>query len=319
MDALLTLWTSFENWLTTSIVSPLLISLNLTTLTDTPAEIAHFFMLTVLQVSIIALVLRPLEYLFPVEKQPHAAISIDRSYTLLKLLGLTPLFTFLILVPLSNWLGGVGGGDEGLLQLDKFVPWFKQHPMLLFLVYFMIYDFTLYLVHRLQHAVPWWWMLHSLHHSQRYLNCWTNDRDSFIDDVLEAVIFRIVAMLIGASPTEYAAIILIGQVLENLSHTNVRIRFGSIFDKVLVDPQYHRLHHMLDDPEYPGRQNCNFSFIFPIWDILFGTARYHEPIHPCGVSDPVIDADNSLGLWAQQWAVVKRFWSMVTRGAPSAA
>jgi sterol desaturase/sphingolipid hydroxylase (fatty acid hydroxylase superfamily) len=317
MNSFMNLWNVLAGWLAASVIAPSLVSLNLTTLTDSPAEIADFFMLTVLQVSIIAFVLRPLEYLFPVEKQPRSAISIDRSYTLLKLLGLTPLFTFLILVPVSNWLGGAGGSDEGFLQIDKFVPWFKQHQVLLFLTYFLIYDFTLYLVHRLQHAVPWWWMLHSLHHSQRHLNCWTNDRDSFVDDFLEAVIFRIVAMLIGASPTEYAGVILIGQLLESLSHTNVRISFGNIFDKVFVDPRYHRLHHMLDDPEYPGRQNCNFSFIFPLWDILFGTARYHEPLHPCGVSDPLIDADNSLGLWAQQWAVVKRFWNMLAKGVPS--
>ncbi|HZP89303.1 MAG TPA: sterol desaturase family protein [Burkholderiales bacterium] len=268
-----------------------------------------------MQVSVVAFVFRPLELLFPLEKPDPKAVSIDRSYTLLKLLALVPLFTYLVLAPLSHLVGGTGESDAPL-QLERLLPWLGQRPVLLFFIYFAVYDLTLYAIHRLQHAVPAWWMLHSLHHSQRHLNCWTNDRDSFLDDVFEAVIFAFVAMLVGTSPNEYAGVVLIGQLLENFSHTNIALGFGNVFGKVLVSPSYHRLHHMLDDPAYPDRHNCNFGFVFPLWDILFGTALYHEPVRPCGVRDPLIDADNKLGLWAQQWAAVKRFSLVLMRGVP---
>jgi len=37
--------------------------------------------------------------------------------------------------------------------------------------------------------------------------------------------------------------------------------------RVLVTPQYHRLHHSAD----PGHANANFALMLPLWDILFGT------------------------------------------------
>jgi sterol desaturase/sphingolipid hydroxylase (fatty acid hydroxylase superfamily) len=315
MDRLIALWGLGERLLATNAVAPFLGWLHIAEWTDDPLLIARFLMISLLQVSVVGLVFRPLEILFPLEMQPQKAIAIDRSYTLLKLLGLVPLFTYLVLAPIFNFFGSGGAGNgEGLLQLDQLIPWFKSHSVILFLAYFAIYDFTLYIVHRLQHSVPSWWMLHSLHHSQRHINCWSNDRDSFLDDVFEAVIFAVVAILIGTSPTEYAGVVLIGQLLENFSHTNIRFGFGRVFEKVLVGPNYHHLHHMMDNAAYPNRHNCNFSFIFPLWDILFGTALFNEPPHPYGVSEPLIDNDNNLGLWAQQLAALGRFWSMLTRG-----
>lgn len=313
MDFLYQFWSSIETGLAQQLIAPFLAFLHLTNLTDSPSDIASFLMVSAIQISVIALVFRPIERMAPLEQQSAGAIKIDRTYTLLKLLGLVPLFTYLILQPASNLIGGPGEGNAPL-QLDSLIPWFQQHQILLFVVYFLVYDFTLYTVHRLQHVVPSWWMLHSLHHSQTEINCWSNDRSSFFDDMLEAVIFASVAMVIGASPTEYAGVVLIGQLIENFSHANVRFGYGKILDKIIVDPKFHRLHHMRDDPAFPNRHNCNFSLVLPIWDILLGTALYNEPLHPTGVSDKHIAADNSIGLWAQQWAVMKRFWCMLTQG-----
>jgi sterol desaturase/sphingolipid hydroxylase (fatty acid hydroxylase superfamily) len=316
VDTLLALWRALENFLATELIAPFLGWLHLAALTDSPDEIARFLIISAIQVGVIGLVFRPLESLAPVEVWPdRKATRIDRSYTVLKLLGLVPLFTYLILVPVSNLLGGDGDSD-GVLQIDRLVPWFKQHPVLLFLVYFTVYDFTLYVVHRLQHAVPAWWMLHSLHHSQRQLSCWSNDRDSFLDDVFEAVIISVVSILIGASPTEYAVLVLIGQLIENFSHANVRFGFGKVLDKILVDPRFHRLHHRLDNPD-DAHRNCNFALVFPLWDIVFGTACYDDPPQPCGVVATHIDADNERGLWAQQWAAMARFWSVLWQGKSS--
>ena len=172
----------------------------------------------------------------------------------------------------------------------------------------VIYDLVYYGIHRLQHAIPWWWALHSLHHSQRQVNCWTNDRDHYLDDLLEALIVAAAALLIGVSPTDYALLVLSGNLLQNLDHANVRLRFGPVLEKVLVDPRYHRLHHMRVDPQRPNLHYCNFAFIFPVWDILFGTALFGEPARPTGVGDPMVDADNRRGIVGQQLYVLRRFW-----------
>jgi sterol desaturase/sphingolipid hydroxylase (fatty acid hydroxylase superfamily) len=41
----------------------------------------------------------------------------------------------------------------------------------------------------------------------------------------------------------------------------------SVFHRVLMTPQVHRLHHSIDR----AVSDTNYINIFPIWDILFGT------------------------------------------------
>ncbi|MBS0199513.1 MAG: sterol desaturase family protein [Proteobacteria bacterium] len=271
-------------------------------------EIAGYFLLTAIQVAVIALILRPMESLWPVEHwQDRRSTVIDRSYTLIKVFGVLPLFTYAVLAPLGNLLGGGSDDPAGIVSVQGLVPWLGQHSVLLFLVYYAIQDFTYYVIHRLQHAIPWWWALHSLHHSQRQVSCWTNDRDHYLDDLLEALIVAGVAVVIGVSPVEYALIVLSGELLQNLSHANVRLRFGPLLDKFVVDPRYHRLHHMRVDPGRPTLHACNYALVFPLWDIVFGTALYGEAVRPTGVGDPMVDADNRHGIIGQQLYALKRF------------
>ncbi|MES1154226.1 MAG: sterol desaturase family protein, partial [Rhodanobacter sp.] len=99
------------------------------------------------------------------------------------------------------------------------------------------------------------------------------------------------------------------------SHTNVRLGFGRVFDRVFVAPAFHRLHHMLVDPERPTLHHCNYGQVLSVWDVLFGTALYGEPPRPTGVGDPVVDADNNHGLVGLHWAALKRFWVAVRQPA----
>jgi sterol desaturase/sphingolipid hydroxylase (fatty acid hydroxylase superfamily) len=321
MESIAVLWTVAVTALAGHVIAPLLGFLHLGKLPDDPPEIATALLISAIQVVIVGCVFRPLESWLPVERWGDRRYArIDRFYTLLKLFGVLPIFTYLLLDPFSSWVGslfdqttgGIGGGDAPL-SLQYLFPWLRQHPLVLFLVYFAIFDLVYYLFHRLQHSVPWLWALHSLHHSQRQLNCWSNDRDHYLDDLFEALVITSVSLLIGVAPVDYALLILIGELIQNFSHANVRIGFGRILDKVVVDPKYHRLHHMVIDPTRPHIHNCNFALVFPVWDVLFGTALYGEKPHPTGVDDPTIDADNTLGFVGQQMAGLKRFRMVLSR------
>ena len=72
---------------------------------------------------------------------------------------------------------------------------------------------------------------------------------------------------------------------------------------------------MTVDAERPQLHNCNFGQVFSVWDQLFGTALYGEPVRATGVTDPVVDADNDRGLVAMQWHTLKRFWGAFRRPA----
>ncbi|MBV9755181.1 MAG: sterol desaturase family protein [Hyphomicrobiales bacterium] len=310
MQAVFALWDRMEDALASGLLTPFFTSLGIVKYMGDPAEIAQFFMVNAIQIAIIGFLFRPLETILPQERWASRKLTrIDLFYTLLKEFGLVPLFTFVLLLPASNWLGdklGLSGGDTTLIE--DWIPWFMDKPLLLFVLYFAIFDLTQYVIHRLQHAVPWWWALHSLHHSQRQVSCWTDDRNHMLDDVLEALIVGSVGLIIGVPAGQYALLILMGRLIENFSHANVRVRFGPVIDKVLVDPLFHRLHHMRADPHDAVNYNCNFALVLPLWDILFRTALYGEAPRPCGVDDPDIDADNERSWLGQQIAGFERFF-----------
>ncbi|SDR63293.1 Sterol desaturase/sphingolipid hydroxylase, fatty acid hydroxylase superfamily [Rhizobiales bacterium GAS113] len=310
MQALAELWSKTEDVFASGLLAPVFAWLGIAKYMGDPAEIAQFFMVNAIQIGIIGFLFRPLESILPQEPWPdRKATRIDLFYTLLKEFGLVPLFTFVLLLPVSNWLGeklGLTGGDTTLIE--DLVPWLKDYPLILFALYFAIFDLTQYVIHRLQHALPWWWALHSLHHSQRQVNCWTDDRNHMLDDVLEAVIVGSVGLALGVPAGQFAILILMGRLVENFSHANVRIRFGPFADKLVVDPLFHRLHHMRADPRDPINYNCNFALVLPVWDIMFRTALYGEEPRPCGVDDPDIDADNQRSWLGQQIAGFQRFF-----------
>jgi sterol desaturase/sphingolipid hydroxylase (fatty acid hydroxylase superfamily) len=310
-------WRHLVEWTSDGIASPLLSLLQVPADAISPRELATSLLIAVIQIGIIALIFRPLESWLPAERWTDRRLTrVDRRYTLLMVLGILPLTIFLAMTPLRGLLGGdAGAGGDARIGPLHAIPLLDQHPYLLFLVYYLVFDFVYYWMHRAQHAIPWWWALHSLHHSQRQVSCWTNDRDCFVDGLLEASILACVGLVLGADPSEFALLMLVGELIQNFSHANVRIGFGRWLNTVFVGPAFHRLHHMRSDPARPGLHRCNFAQAFPLWDFLFGTALYGE--RPCatGVLDPVVDADNELGVIGQQWAALQRFGGAIRRRA----
>ncbi len=303
------LWIFLVTWMNGHAVTPLLAMLHLNGLAGDPNEIAEALLIAIAQIAVIGLIFRPLETFAPAEKWTDRRYTrIDRTYTWLMLLGLNPLFAYLVLTPLANWFSGGGAVDSAASGLVLWVPWFDRHLLTLFVVYYLIYDFVYYWMHRTQHLIPWWWALHSMHHSQRQMSCWTNDRGSYVDGFLQSMVLATVGLFIGVEPDQFALLMFIGELAQNFSHTNVRFGFGRVFEKVFVDPKFHRLHHMLVDPERPRLHDCNYGQVFSIWDVVFGTALYGEVPRITGVGDPMVDIDNERGLVAMQWGAFRRFW-----------
>ena len=313
MPDLAQLWSHAVDWLTQTAVTPSLAALGARASQTASAEIAESLLIATLQVAIIACIFRPLETVAPAEPWPDRKLTrVDRFATLLMVFGLLPLFSFLVLLPVGHALGAGTGGDQPS-GLKLWFPWLEQHPYVAFAIYYVCYDFAYYWMHRAQHAIPWWWALHSMHHSQRQLSCWANDRGSYLDAVLQAVLLAIAGLVLGVDPSEFAWLSLLSELVQNFSHANVRLGFGPFLDKLLVDPTFHRLHHMKVDPARPGLHDCNFGQVLPVWDVMFRTALYGEPVRPTGVADPTVDADNGRSLFVLQWWTLKRFWGAVRR------
>ncbi|HEY9208480.1 MAG TPA: sterol desaturase family protein, partial [Acidovorax sp.] len=207
-------------------------------------------------------------------------------------------------------------------------------PWVSLLLYLVVFDFVDYWLHRGQHHFEWWWRLHSLHHAQRQMTMWSDNRNHLLDDVLRDTLLVIVAQAIGVAPGQFIAIVAITQLSESFQHANLRLWFGRWGERLWISPRFHRRHHTIGfghettPTAHPsadmasgtlpptGRKAVlgghNFGVLLPWWDMLFGTADFQLRYDPTGVRDQVEPdpqgrlRDYGRWFWSQQWRGVLR-------------
>ena len=232
-------------WLQEHLVIPVLYQLDLMQWEDVGYGWALFAIYGVAQVLITLAVCLPLERWRPVESWPDAkAVTVDVFYTLLNRIGVLPLVTFVLFyqiqVGLNGWLT-----DHGIVPptLEMLLPGLLGHQVLTFALYVLILDCGEYWRHRLSHSFGWWWALHSLHHAQRQMTFWSDDRNHVVDEVICFLWSAAIALLIGIPPLQFPLLVLVLRFLESLSHANARVSFGQVGDRLLISPRFHRAHH----------------------------------------------------------------------------
>jgi sterol desaturase/sphingolipid hydroxylase (fatty acid hydroxylase superfamily) len=308
LDTLSSLFTVVHAWLFEALVQPLLYQLGFMTYAEQAFSALEVTLYGVLEISLMVLLLRPLEWWRPVERWPdRRALRVDVLYTFLHRLGVVPLAVFLLLQPLQETIDGMLRLN-GVIpsSLEEFVPWLTAHPVASFFAYLAILDFAEYWRHRLQHRFNWWWALHALHHSQRQLSFWADRRNHLLDDVLSDLWVVFVALLIGVPPGQFLGVVVVTRLIESLSHTNVRLSFGWLGDRLLVSPHYHRLHHGIGIGHEGRAMGCNFAPLFPVWDLMFGTARFTRGDPATGIRDQLDGVDYGEGFIRQQLLGIKR-------------
>lgn len=256
-----------------------------------------------IQIAVLLALIGPLQRWRPVEAiQDEAEIRTDVLYTLLHRLGLFRVALFFSVEPLFDELfSALRVAGVATVHLDQVWAGVTEHAWVSFILYFVIFDFVDYWIHRGQHAFRWWWNLHSLHHAQRQMTMWSDNRNHLLDDLLRDVLIVCVGQAIGVGPGQFVAIVAITQLSESLQHANVRLHFGRIGERLWISPRFHRLHHSIALGEH------NFGVLLPWWDMLFGTANFELRYDPTGVRDQVeAGRDYGRGFWAQQWLGLKR-------------
>jgi sterol desaturase/sphingolipid hydroxylase (fatty acid hydroxylase superfamily) len=269
-------------------VEPALYQFGLMDWAESSFDAVGFALFGAIAIGLTYILFRPLELWRPVEHwRERRAVRTDVVYTLVHRLGVVPALLFVVLTPIGALIDGYLR-FQGYIPptLEQLAPLLRDWPFVTFLVYIVVLDFGEYWRHRVQHRVGWWWALHSLHHDQRQMTLWADDRNHLIDDVLAAVWSGTLAMLIGVAPAEYPLVVIVFRMIESLAHTNVRLGFGPLGSTLLVGPHYHRVHHSIEHASAPfdGTRGCNFAVILPIWDVLFGTCRHEPAFPPTGVA-----------------------------------
>ncbi len=295
---------SLAGWIQQHWLVPLLWHCGLLQWEDLSYGWALFAIYGAAQVALMFMLCLPLEHWRPVERwHSRRAVLTDVLYTVIQRVGILPLVTFVgfyeVQVTLNAFLA-----DHGYVPptLEGALPFLLGRPVLTFVLYAIILDFADYWRHRISHRIGWWWALHSLHHAQRQMTFWSDDRNHLLDDLIGALWFGVIALVIGVSPMQFPLLVLFLRLIESLSHANARIDFGPVAGRLLISPRFHRAHHGV---LAAGARSCNYGAILPWWDMLFGTADFSRFYAPTG--DPTAEEALATGSYAaQQWAGLRR-------------
>jgi sterol desaturase/sphingolipid hydroxylase (fatty acid hydroxylase superfamily) len=311
MDALIDLFAQAQQALFEGLLQPAMFRLGLGNLLADGYRATGWLLVGLLQIVVMLTLMRALERWRPVEPvTDRAAVRTDMVYTLIHRLGLFRVLLFFSVDPFWDWtVGQLHLLGLPSFELDHLWPGITDVAVVSFLVYLLLFDLVDYAYHRLQHAVGWWWQLHAVHHSQRQMTMWSDNRNHLLDDLLRDSVFVLLALGVGVAPGQFVALVALTQLVESLSHANVRLDFGPLRG-LLVSPQFHRLHHAIGQGHASAGQGSpgghNFAVLFPVWDRLFGTARFDVPVQPTGIRDQLEGRDYGSGFWAQQWLGLKR-------------
>jgi sterol desaturase/sphingolipid hydroxylase (fatty acid hydroxylase superfamily) len=304
-----------QQWLYETVVQPVVFAMGLGGFVEDAFVGTGWLLAGLIQVFVLVALIGPLQRWRPVEPvKDRAAIRTDVVYTLIHRLGLFRIALFFLVEPLfDSAFGALRVAGFGTFQLDALWPGVTDQAVASLLIYLVVFDFIEYWIHRGQHQFNWWWGLHSLHHSQRQMTMWSDNRNHLLDDLIHDSIIVVLAQLIGVAPGQFIAIVAFTQLSESLQHANLRLWFGRVGERLWISPRFHRMHHAIGiGHESAGRNTLgghNFGVLLPWWDMLFGTANFELRYEPTGVRDQVEQGrDYGHGFWAQQWLGMKRLF-----------
>ena len=313
MDFISDIFSDAQQWLFQTLIQPIAFALGQGGFVLEAFNGTAWLLVGLLQIAVILLIFGPLQRWRPVEPvTDRPAIRADVIYTLIHRLGLFQLFMFFTFEPMFDDLfGELRVLGLGTFHLDQIWPGVTDLAFVSFVIYLVAFDFVNYWIHRAQHQFNWWWKLHALHHSQRQMTMWTDNRNHLLDSILVDFLIVVAAHLIGVPPSQFIAIVAFTQLSESFQHSNLKLWFGHIGERLWISPRFHRLHHSIGIGHETSGKNTlgghNFGVLLPWWDMLFGTANFELRYDATGVRDQVEQGrDYGSGFWSQQWLGFKR-------------
>lgn len=221
-------------------------------------------------VVILPLAFLVLEFLFPARRHqtvPRRSLLLNLTYWFVN-----PLF-IQIVSKVAVCVVGLGLAmalgwptDESIL--DGFGPLSRQPLWLQALEMLVIADFVDYWTHRWFH-VSRAWRFHAIHHSPEQMYWLASARMHPVNDFITRLCQVVPVVLLGLSIKAVLLVVPVLVFFVIVLHSNLNWDYGP-FRWVLVSPLYHRWHHTTD----PEGLDKNFAGIFPLWDLLFGTAHF---------------------------------------------
>jgi sterol desaturase/sphingolipid hydroxylase (fatty acid hydroxylase superfamily) len=154
----------------------------------------------------------------------------------------------------------------GLLHSVAVPDWLK----ILFGIFLL--DFTLYAWHLFNHAVPFLWRFHRVHHSDMNLDVSTAGRFHIGELLLSGLVRMMVVYAFGISFLTYMLFEILVNISIQFHHSSIRIHpsFEKFWVLFFIPPSMHRVHHSVKIKE----RDSNYGVLFSCWDRALGTLTW---------------------------------------------
>lgn len=202
MDTLSQFFGACQQWLFETLIQPALFHLGMSNFIEDGYDATMWLLVGLVQIAVLVLVFGPLQRLRPVEPvTDRRQIGIDVLYTLIHRLGVFRLALFFTIEPFwDSVFGQLHVWGFAPFQLDQYWPGVTDKAWVSLIIYLLLFDAVDYFYHRAQHRFGWLWALHAVHHSQRQMTMWSDDRNHLLDDMLRDVLVVFVSQLVGVPP-----------------------------------------------------------------------------------------------------------------------
>lgn len=179
-------------------------------------------------------------------------------------------FCWAAYLPVAGAIGAVQALLMGRLAIQPIVH-IPGSGIVAALVLLVVGEFFGYWSHRAQHAIPWLWRFHALHHSHTELSALTAI-NHWTEPLVRGLTITVPLTFIGVDAPETAFWTALALARGFFDHSACRLNFGPL-RWVFVDNRFHRIHHS-SEARHAG---LNYGTGTPIWDVLFGTAYFPAP------------------------------------------
>ncbi|HYV40968.1 MAG TPA: sterol desaturase family protein [Thermoanaerobaculia bacterium] len=189
------------------------------------------------------------------------------------------------LVPAAKWGEQRHFGVLNLMHLSR--------PVQIGLAIVLL-DYTLWIWHRINHVVPFFWRFHLVHHVDRDMDASTAFRFHFGEQAL-SVGYRIgQIVLLGVDPVSlwiWQGLLAVSVVFHH-SNTRLPVALEHALVKVIVTPRMHGIHHS----NYRNEANGNWASLFSAWDYLHGTVLLGVPQDAVEIGVPAYGREQDVTL-----------------------
>jgi len=159
----------------------------------------------------------------------------------------------------------------------------------------LLMDYTFYWWHYWNHAIPFLWRFHNVHHVDLDLDVTTAVRFHF-GELLLSTFFRSSQLLIlGIDPFTWILFEISVVASTQFHHSNWKlpVRLEAWLNKVIVTPRMHGIHHSI----VQGETNSNFSTIFSFWDKIHRSLDVSVPQSQITIGVPSYQNPDELNLF----------------------